>query len=69
MDIPKAPCADIKDEERRVGELIHLTATYSAEEEKAVVQKIDMIILPFVRSSSPIHSHCAWVQITNGSGL
>ncbi|KAE8412950.1 major facilitator superfamily domain-containing protein [Aspergillus pseudocaelatus] len=48
MDIPKSPCADIKDEERRVGELVHLTAPYSAEEEKAVVRKIDMIILPFL---------------------
>ncbi|GMF80178.1 unnamed protein product [Aspergillus oryzae] len=47
MDIPKSPCADIKDEERRVGELVNLPASYSDEEEKAVVRKIDMIILPF----------------------
>ncbi|UDD63573.1 hypothetical protein AFCA_010834 [Aspergillus flavus] len=48
MDIPKSPCADIKDEERRVGELVNLPASYSDEEEKAVVRKIDMIILPFL---------------------
>lgn len=61
MDIPKSPCADIKDEERRVGELVNLPASYSDEEEKAVVRKIDMIILPFVRSL-PVHFYCSWVQ-------
>ncbi|KAE8378636.1 major facilitator superfamily domain-containing protein [Aspergillus bertholletiae] len=48
MDIPKTPCADIEDDERRVGEVVHLTTAYSAEEEKAVVRKIDMTILPFL---------------------
>ncbi|GAB1196555.1 hypothetical protein APSETT444_005827 [Aspergillus pseudonomiae] len=47
MDIPKAPCADIKDEERRVGEVVNITAACSPEEEKAVLRKIDMVILPF----------------------
>ncbi|KNG90374.1 putative pantothenate transporter [Aspergillus nomiae NRRL 13137] len=48
MDIPKAPCADIKDEERRVGEVVNITAACSPEEEKAVLRKIDMVILPFL---------------------
>lgn len=34
------------------GEMIELRGSYTEEEEKAVLRKIDLVILPFVRGSN-----------------
>lgn len=51
MDSPKRASADIDVAEKRDGEMMHMSAPYTPEEEKALVRKIDMFILPFVRGS------------------
>lgn len=41
------------------GELVELPSSYTPEEEKAVLRKIDMVILPFVRNPHrSSEAHC-----------
>lgn len=47
----KPPPSVNDDEQEERGEIIELNEEYTAEEERAVLRKIDMVILPFVRTS------------------
>ena len=53
MDVSKDAASNGPD--RAKGELVELPhASYTPDEEKAILRKIDMVILPFV-SNSPVH--------------
>lgn len=45
-----APAPGVPAYEEKAGEVIELSEAYTAEERKAVVRKIDSVILPMVRS-------------------
>jgi hypothetical protein len=51
MDILKENVASSDNADTLSGEMLEVRGSYTAEEEKAVLRKIDMVILPFVSSS------------------
>lgn len=44
------PAPGVPAHEEKAGEVVELSEAYTAEERKAVVRKIDLVILPMVRS-------------------
>lgn len=56
MEILKKEVASSGNADRMSGEMLELRGDYTAEEEKAVLRKIDMVILPFVWNSSCLPS-------------
>lgn len=52
MDNPEKHAASSDNVDQTNGEMLEIRGNYTVEEEKAVLLKIDLVILPFVRGSS-----------------
>lgn len=53
MNDSKSPDFVKEEGDRPSGDILGECETYTSEEEKAVLRKIDMVILPFVRYHKP----------------
>jgi hypothetical protein len=54
MEKSQKHTGDSDNADRTDGEMLELSGGYTVEEEKAVLRKIDMVILPFVRDISAV---------------